>query len=49
MSVETLTIIALCVTALTLVVFFLGPWVLEKFFEKADEWAEIIDSMKDDK
>lgn len=29
--------------------FFLGPQLLGAFFEKADEWAEIIDSMKNEK
>jgi len=29
--------------------FFCGPQLLELFFRKADEWAEIIDSMKDEK
>ena len=44
-----LVIIAFCAVALAALVFFAGPWVLEKFFQKADEWAEIIDSMKDEK
>ena len=44
-----LVIIAVCAVALAVLVFFAGPWFLEKFFEKADQWAEIIDSMKDEK
>lgn len=46
---ETFATITVCVTALVAVVFFLGPQLLGAFFKKADEWAEIIDSMKDDK
>ena len=46
---DVMTIAALCVLALSLVIFFLGPKLIEKFFEKADEWADIIDGMKDDK
>ena len=44
-----LVIISVCAVALAALVFFAGPWFLEKFFEKADQWAEIIDSMKDEK
>lgn len=43
-------IIALCViAALSAAVFFLDPKLLEAFFDKADEWAEIIDNAKDEK
>lgn len=43
-------IIALCIiVAIAVAVFFLGPSLLAAFFKKADEWAEIIDNMKDEK
>ena len=43
-----LAIICACVCAVGLVVFFAGPNLLGAFFRKADEWAEIIDNMKDE-
>lgn len=46
---ETFAIITVCITILVVAVFFLGPQLLGAFFKKADEWAEIIDSMKDEK
>lgn len=46
---EIIATILVCILILTLAVFFLGPTLLAKFFQKADEWAEIIDSMKDEK
>lgn len=46
---ETAAIITICITALALLVFFFGPQLLAAFFEKADEWAEIIDNAKDEK
>lgn len=46
---ETLALIALCGSALAVAAFFWGPYLLAAFFEKADEWAEIIESMKDEK
>ena len=35
-----------CLFAAVALVFFLGPALLGAFFKKADEWAEIIKSMK---
>ena len=47
---ETAVIIALCIiVVIAVAIFFLGPQLLGAFFKKADEWAEIIDSMKDEK
>lgn len=46
---ETFATIMVCIVFLALAVFIGGPAVLELFFRKADEWAEIIDSMKDEK
>lgn len=44
-----LIIAAVLIIILAVAVFFLGPQLLGAFFKKADEWAEIIDSMKDEK
>jgi hypothetical protein len=46
---ETLATILVILVMMAVALFFVGPTVLEKFFEKADEWAEIFDSMKDEK
>ena len=46
---EIFVIITVCVTILVATVFFLGPKILEAFFDKVDEWADIIDSMKGEK
>ena len=46
---QTLAIIAACICVVGLLVVFAGPSLLGAFFRKADEWAEIVESMKDEK